>query len=148
METFLENIDQKIAALKADLERLEIGRAVYIEVNGVGSPSPVAEKAPVVRVDTTLSKTANGKHLDLRGKTVKEAVQTILAETGTAMHCKDIFNRAVLRGCRGRDGPAKLDTFASILSRDKERFVSVGRGMYEFIVAPDAGANGTPVEAE
>jgi hypothetical protein len=127
MSETLTKISSRISELEKELSELRIAERVCRSFeNGRG-------KTESARLPVSPSNGVGERVIqaDLKGRTVIEAIKQILSEAAVAIHFKEIYERAALRGYRGRKpGKDNTATFWAALNRNKDLFSATGEGNY------------------
>lgn len=142
MSDFLSKIQSRIDALKDEIHELEIAAKVY---QRLGSNGQTKDSDPFLMDLAAAAKlTPRG---DLVGSKVREAALKILGEARMPMYYKDVFNRAMARGWRGRKGTGAAVSFWATMQRNPALFQALGDGRYQLPLKGGA-AQGKPGEAK
>jgi hypothetical protein len=118
------NAIQMAADLRLEAARLKEEAERLLRAADVLDPDSV--KAPTLK-NLDFVPGSRLTALDFRSMNQTKAAYHVLKMRGGAMDRDELFKEVRLRGARGRS----VESFASVLSRAKDTFVSVGRGKWD-----------------
>ena len=126
------NAIQTAADLRLEAGRLKEQAERLLRAADVLDPESV--KAPPLK-DFPLPAKESSDAVDFSSLNQAEAAYKVLKARGGAMDRDDLFKEVKLRGGRG----SSIESFSSVLSRAKEKFVSLGKGKWDLVERLSAG---------
>jgi hypothetical protein len=127
-----EYIEQRLALLKAESERLQTALQVIDEAENMAALDVVDEPAHAPADNGTPPRAGRS---DLRNMTAMQAAQAVLTRyAGAPMHYKQVFERAMRMGFRPESSvDAALKTMRRKMSQRTDLFEKFGDGLYALV---------------